>query len=75
MITDPPAELVELPEAELRARAVRTVAACAHDAKDLIELLGMLGIKATESRPQPYPAAVPAPSIHGQRGRGISPWP
>lgn len=53
----------ELPEPERRARAVRTVATCAHNAEDLAALLEMLGLRADEARPQRLPASQTAPEV------------
>ncbi|WP_236794268.1 hypothetical protein [Amycolatopsis sp. GM8] len=55
----------QMPECERRAHAVRTVAASARDAEDLVELLDMLGLKATDIRPQP-------PKVPVQRGKCLS---
>lgn len=59
-----------LTEPERRARAVRTVAACAHDAGELRELLDMLGLDAAEALPpQQRPARVPEP--RRAKGQGL----
>lgn len=60
----------ELSEAERRTRAVRTVAACAHDADDLRHLLDMLGLDPTDALPpEQRPAPVPAP--RRAKGQGL----
>lgn len=54
-----------MPESERRALAVRTVAACARDAEDLVELLDTLGLKATDVRPR-------QPVVPAQRSSHLS---
>ena len=49
-----------------RHRAARTVASQAHDAKDLAELLDMLGLTAAEGRVPPK-EPVDEPSVPAQR--------
>jgi hypothetical protein len=59
-----------------RHYAARVVANCANDAEDLVELLGMLGLTATEGRwtpaPDVHPGHIPGPRHVSEAERDLA---